>query len=145
MIQPWKRKEVIGDCTLYLGDERRKHRARGHKKALRLFPEIGPCAKCGNPKAERHHVDDNPHNNAPENIMPLCRRCHTLEHGKTLSPKAIAKGRDVAAKLKREKTHCRRGHPYSGENLYVDKRGKRHCKECNRIAKRKYRAGGGRG
>ncbi len=32
------------------------------------------------------------------------------------------------------KTHCRRGHQYSGENLSVCKRtGKRRCKECRRL------------
>jgi hypothetical protein len=145
MADNWKRREVIGNATLYLGDERRKHRARGHKKALRLFPEIGPCEKCGNPKSERHHIDDDPHNNAPENIMALCRSCHTIEHGKRPSDEAIKMGVAAAAEKRRALTHCRRGHSYSGENLYIDSRGKRHCKECNRIAKRKYRAGGGRG
>jgi hypothetical protein len=145
MSTPWKRKEIIGDCTLYLGDERRKHRARGHKKALRLFPEIGPCAKCGEKKSERHHIDDNPHNNSPQNIMPLCRRCHTIIHGKCLPKGAREKGTAIAAAKKRAITHCPLGHPYQGENLYVTPQGKRVCKECNRIAKRKYRAGGGRG
>ena len=128
-----------------IGDERRKHRARGHKKALRLFPQIGPCVKYGNPKSERHHIDDDPHNNTAENIMPLCRRCHTIEHGKTFTPEAIAKGVAAAAKKQSAKTHCRRGHPYSGENLYTDPSGKRHCKKCNLIAKHKYREGGGCG
>lgn len=139
------REERIGDCRLILGEERRKHRARGHKKALRLFPEIGPCAKCGDKKSERHHIDDDPHNNVAENIMPLCRRCHTLEHGKTLSPEAISMGNAAAAKKQREKAHCRSGHPYFGENLYVTPKGKRVCKICRLEAKRKYRAGGGRG
>lgn len=30
------------------------------------------------------------------------------------------------------KTHCKRGHPLSGENLYVCSSGLRHCKECER-------------
>lgn len=31
-------------------------------------------------------------------------------------------------------THCKRGHPLSGENLYVHpKRGHRHCRECSRL------------
>ena len=99
----------------------------------------------GYPKSERHHIDDDPHNNAPENIMALCRSCHTIEHGKRPSDEAIKMGVAAAAEKRRALTHCRRGHSYSGENLYIDSRGKRHCKECNRIAKRKYRAGGGRG
>jgi hypothetical protein len=133
-----KKDVTIGDC-------RKKDRARGHKQALKMFPDIGPCDRCGDEKSERHHVDDNPLNNTSENIMPLCRRCHTLEHGKTLTPEAIAKGVVAAAKQRRAITHCRRGHSYESENLYTDPQGKRHCRECNRIAKRKYRAGGGRG
>lgn len=30
------------------------------------------------------------------------------------------------------RTHCPRGHEYSGENLYVTPQGHRHCKECRR-------------
>lgn len=30
----------------------------------------------------------------------------------------------------RAKTHCPRGHPYSGDNLYVNKLGRRNCRAC---------------
>jgi hypothetical protein len=40
----------------------------------------------------------------------------------------------------RAKTHCPKGHPYSGENLYVDATGRRHCKTCRREQLRKSRA-----
>ena len=30
------------------------------------------------------------------------------------------------------KTHCQKGHPYSGGNLYIDSRGIRHCRTCKR-------------
>jgi hypothetical protein len=34
------------------------------------------------------------------------------------------------------KTHCPKGHPYSGENLYVaPSNGKRYCRECTRASK----------
>jgi hypothetical protein len=84
MADPWKRKEVIGDCTLYL-ENRKRERARGHKKALKMYPEIGPCAECGSAKAERHHIDDNPLNNMPSNVKALCRRCHTIEQTAALN------------------------------------------------------------
>ncbi len=38
-----------------------------------------------------------------------------------------------------EKTHCPQGHPYSGENLFVRKNGKRECKTCMRLRSRAYR------
>src|SRR6478735_729217 len=39
------------------------------------------------------------------------------------------------------KSRCPRGHPYRGRNLYVNPRtGKRHCRECMRVANRQLRA-----
>lgn len=35
------------------------------------------------------------------------------------------------------KTHCPRGHSYSGENLYVKPSGYRECRTCNRMRPRK--------
>lgn len=32
-------------------------------------------------------------------------------------------------------THCRRGHPFSGDNLYLCPCGKRECRECRRLAR----------
>lgn len=32
------------------------------------------------------------------------------------------------------RTHCPAGHPYAGENLYLDPRGRRYCRTCNRAA-----------
>lgn len=52
----------------------------GRKRALRMYPDIGPCVRCGSPDAERHHIDENTSNNAPENIEALCRACHAAEH-----------------------------------------------------------------
>lgn len=138
------REERIGGQRLILG-ERKRERARGHKQALKLFPNIGPCIECGNAKAERHHIDDNPLNNVPSNIKALCRRCHTLEHGKTFKPGVPDIGRAISSANRRAITHCPSGHEYAGENLYVDPTGRRHCRACNLAAKHKYRAGGGRG
>lgn len=33
-------------------------------------------------------------------------------------------------------THCKRGHPLSGDNLYSHKDGKRHCRACRSLSKR---------
>ena len=37
------------------------------------------------------------------------------------------------------KSHCPKGHPYSGENLYVYENGARDCKACRRDRQRAYR------
>lgn len=49
---------------------------------------------------------------------------------------AIAKGRHNSA-INARKTHCRHGHPFLGENLYVYKNGRRVCKTCRRRNDRK--------
>lgn len=41
------------------------------------------------------------------------------------------------------KTHCPRGHPYSGDNLFINNHGRRECRSCKRegskINARRYR------
>lgn len=54
----------------------------GRKRALRMYPDVGPCQSCSNPKAERHHIDANTANNDPSNIAILCRRCHMEADGR---------------------------------------------------------------
>jgi hypothetical protein len=50
-------------------------KAAGRARARRKFP-LTPCSVCGNPKSERHHLDDNPLNNDPTNVISLCRKDH---------------------------------------------------------------------
>lgn len=38
-----------------------------------------------------------------------------------------------------DRTHCPKGHPYAGDNLYVNRRGWRLCRTCNREEGRKRR------
>ena len=66
------------DHHAWAGDEVSKK--IGRKRALRMYPNIGPCVRCGSPDAERHHIDENTSNNAPDNIEALCRPCHIDEH-----------------------------------------------------------------
>jgi hypothetical protein len=41
----------------------------------------GPCTACGSEKNSRiHHVDHNPLNNAPENLVRMCHACHITHH-----------------------------------------------------------------
>ena len=37
-----------------------------------------------------------------------------------------------------QKTHCKRGHPLEGENLYLYKDGRRDCRQCMHIRGREY-------
>lgn len=44
-----------------------------------------------------------------------------------------------AAAEKLSRTHCKRGHPLSGDNLFITHGGSRGCKECRKLHKRAYR------
>lgn len=54
--------------------------AKRHRAQL-LYP-LGKCEKCPKPATDRHHLDDDPGNNLPENINKLCRRCHMIADGR---------------------------------------------------------------
>jgi hypothetical protein len=41
------------------------------------------CFKCGEPATLAHHLDEDRTNNSPENLRPMCKRCHQLEHNCT--------------------------------------------------------------
>jgi hypothetical protein len=56
-------------------------RGAGHQRAQQRFP-LGPCERCGRPGRERHHRDENTLNNAPENVLVLCRRYHQAIDGR---------------------------------------------------------------
>jgi|ERR1041385_79738 hypothetical protein len=43
------------------------------------------------------------------------------------------------AAVSAKKTHCKRGHPLSGDNLFYVKNGTRHCRECRNQAGRDWR------
>lgn len=36
------------------------------------------CCICERPFVKTHHIDENPSNNDPDNIIPLCGYCHDL-------------------------------------------------------------------
>ncbi len=71
------------------------------------------------------------------------RRCVNSEHmepvtSRVNSQRGLAGASGRAHQL--AKTHCPKGHPYSGENLYVTPEGKRGCKTCRRDQLRASRA-----
>ena len=41
------------------------------------------CEECGStdPPIQVHHIDGNPTNNHPQNLLVLCRNCHQSKHG----------------------------------------------------------------
>lgn len=73
----------------------------------------------------------------------LCRvrSCVRPEHLEPVTTREnVLRGVGISA-LNAKKTHCLRGHPYDGDNLYVDLRhGKRHCRSCRAQADRNAKA-----
>ena len=51
---------------------------------------------------------------------------------------AVERGVSAAAAARRAQTHCKRGHPLSGDNLFRTTSGGRGCKECRKLHKRTY-------
>lgn len=54
----------------------------------------------------------------------------------------VAKGRAKAGPIPRAnaaKTHCKRDHPLSGDNLYVTPKGERQCRICRKEADNRYK------
>lgn len=77
-------------------------------------------------------------------IDHLCRNrlCCNPDHLEAVTGKEnIMRGDTGKAFGQRQKfkTHCPKGHPYSGDNLYIKPNGQRNCKECCRISKRVHR------
>jgi hypothetical protein len=92
-----------------------------HRRAQRDFAATA-CNRCGTTdKLVRHHKDENPANNVPENIEILCRACHARHH--------------LAGKPLEGKTHCKNGHPWIPENWMTwgrkrDGQPTRRCRIC---------------
>lgn len=62
-----------------------------------------------------------------------CRACkeESLALIRTIRPPKPPKPPKPSARPhSRDKTHCPRGHPYLGTNLYVDPKGNRRCRTC---------------
>jgi len=106
-----------------------------------MYPDIGPCTICGDPKSERHHKDGNTLNNDPGNIQIVCRKCHAEIDGRLIrwaeqARRRIKETTEAAARARRARTHCKRGHPLSGDNLIPTKNGRRRCRACERLLER---------
>lgn len=78
---------------------------------------------------EVRHLDGDPSNNVLSNLTYGTRSDQRMDD--------VRNGVHPTA----SKTHCPQGHPYSGDNLYVQKTdGARRCKICMRERQRKWEA-----
>jgi hypothetical protein len=44
------------------------------------------CAICGEDRPQLHHIDENPDNNDPQNLLPLCPNCHLTDQHDPTAP-----------------------------------------------------------
>lgn len=77
-----------------------------------------------------HHINGDKTDNRLANLTALDAATHQRDHHDYAGPPA-----ENAAK-----THCKRGHPLSGDNIYESQLPARICKTCKRIQARRRRA-----
>lgn len=68
------------------------------------------------------------------------RRCCAADHLEEVTNRENVLAGIGPSAVNAEKTVCRRGHPYEGDNLVVDNRGFRVCRTCKRAADSRYNA-----
>jgi len=76
-------------------------------------------------------------------IDHLCRniKCINPGHMEPVTMREnLMRGNGPSA-INARKTHCKRGHPFSGSNLYVGPNGYRNCRKCNALRVRASRNG----
>jgi hypothetical protein len=54
------------------------------EKVLKEYRHL--CAICGRDRPHLHHIDENPQNNDPLNLLPLCPNCHLQDTHDPTSP-----------------------------------------------------------
>lgn len=87
-------------------------------------------------------VDHLCHNADPSCLGgPACphRRCVRPDHLDAVPiGENLRRSPNTLASINLLKTHCPQGHPYSGENLYVNPKGSRICRLCAKAAGQEY-------
>lgn len=108
-----------GYLVVTLHKEGKRKNRMVHQVVLEAF--VGPRPE----GMETRHLDGDPKNNHVSNLAwgtPKENSADIDRHGR---------------RWQTNKTHCAKGHPFSGDNLAHDKNGKRVCRECRRAKDRR--------
>jgi hypothetical protein len=99
---------------------------------------------CGEipPGAEIDHLCHPGDGSCPPETCPH-RRCVNPAHLSTATSQANTLRGATLAAANAAKTHCDKGHEFTEENTYVDRRGGRYCRACGRDKDRRMRAAAG--
>lgn len=123
-----------GDCLVWGGNVDPKGYGRLNvAKSGKLVHRLSWLIHFGPPPSDKPcvlHTCDNPPCWNPEHLWVGTVPENTAD--------MIAKGRLVPHYL--NLTHCKHGHPLSGDNLYMTPDGRRNCRACRREAARRYQA-----
>lgn len=123
-------REVQGDCWVWTGSPDRwgygqmRHGGRKvgvHRLAYEVF--VGPIP----PGMVVMHLCDNPPCFKPEHLRVGTQRDNVID--------MIDKGR---GRSRGQSSHCRRGHPYEGNNIYWKPDGNSQCRICKNEYSRAY-------
>jgi hypothetical protein len=68
------------------------------------------------------------------------RRCFCPGHVERVTHQENVRRGDSIMARRAKQTHCKNGHPLSGDNLFIDKRGNRTCLICRAAYARDFRA-----
>lgn len=112
--------EANTGCWLWMGIIRKGYgrvtQAQKHFSAHKvMYLHMGGVIPEGQ---ELDHLCDTPSCVNPDHLRPVTH------------PENVRRGKGAAGDHFR-RTHCKKGHPLSGDNLLRDRRG-RHCRECER-------------
>ncbi len=106
-----------------------------HEGSMRLVHRVRYEREVG-PIPEGMHLDHFACDNGPGGC---CNPAHVRP---VTNRENVLRGRGLTA-VHAAKTHCLRGHPFSGDNLYVTPRsGRRQCRACQRLRELRRSSGG---
>ena len=117
----WEKVVKTDGCWLWIG-------AR-HPNGYGNFTANTGQVCCAHRYAYELLVDKIPPGMTIDHICKV-RNCVNPDHLRVMTQSANSR---IGYYPNRDKTHCKRGHPLSGENLRITSTGGRACRECGRI------------